>query len=759
TDTLAVHQLPTPASRKIVWLQFSEDDAWIAAGTFDGVAHVFDVSSGQPIVAGQMQHGSRIGRVRLDHRERLLIATGAGDATVWRLATEGPQMGAPIRLAAGPTAHHNLAVLYLSGWSVSTGLYASAGIDGQVRLWRLPPSPHLPACAAAQVSEQLYFDGNRIVDVADNHVRIVETDGNVVSDWIELSQRPGFAELVDNGKSLLVTTAQDLRVYDAATLRLRFPPLSLPGSPQRMVASADGSITVLTFPDSGDEGFVERLEVFDTHAGRRLPGSATLAGPLRLLKLSADHARLLATGERNDSTVVLETRGLKRIGEYPHDDTAPVLWASFDLDSDAIWLVVRDDDARLGADALRLWDPASDEVREERALPKARPFTMLPTPGGPFVVGFDQVVLDPGSESERVLARNLGENDPAALALSHDGRLIAYAGRAEVRLYDVASKSLIGAPLAFAGTSNNFIAQLAFSADGRWLLGRSTLSQWWLSPIAGETRAVEEIESQLSWMRDLGDAQGTIRGPSAQERAALRRRDPGPWRASETRPSARAVRTIAGGTLPARLEAGDPLQLDLTSVYNVPPLSYVIFETAIGNSQIPFGLMRIKGVAYDVRGAIELHQPGSSAAQLVAPPRVTGIAVPAQPIAAFHVLMFASNPAPVPEERTYANVRLHYRDGGVALLPIRTQRDVPGMTRQDRPVPLGWAWNEFYRLTGFSDPAIFADPRLENPHPERLIASIDLEVGEETFSAPVFFAITAEPVIPVGESVTSVSGK
>lgn len=745
TATLAVRQLPAPAGLKVVWTQFSEDDAWVAAGTVDGSAYVFDTQSGQPVVTGQIRHGSRIRRLGLDRRERLLVVTGAGDATVWRLGAESPQLGAPTRLEAGPTSH-DLSVFYVSGWSPASGLFASAGIDGHVRLWRLPQPTRLDARAAAQVSEQLHFDGDRVVDVADNFIRVVDLRGNGIGDWTELPQRPGFAEVVGKGQILLVTTAEELRVYDAATMRLRSPAIPLPSSPQRMVASADGSVAVLTYPDSGPDGFLERLEVFDIRAGRRLPGTIDLGGPLRLLKLSRDNSRLLATGERNDSTVVLETRGLKRLGTYPHDETAPVLSAAFALDSDAIWLVVRDDDARLGADTLQLWDPDADVVREERSLPKARPFAVLPTPSGPFVVGFEQVVLDPGTERERVLVRKTREDDPAALALSPDGRLVAYADRTEVQLYDVMSRAPLGAAFPFAGTSNHFVAQLAFSPDGRWLLGRTTLQETVLWPIPPDPRPVPEIESELAWMGDLAAADGSIRSPSAQDRSALRRRDPGPWRADAPRPSAPKVDTQLGA-IPARLGDADPMQLDLTSVYNVPPNSAAIFETNIGNNQIPFGLMRIKGVGYDVRGAIELHQPGSSAMQFAAPDRVTGIEVPAIPIAAFHVLLFASQPAEVADERTYARLRIHYRDGGEAVVAIRTQRDVPGMTRQDRPVPLGWAWNEYYRLTGYPDPAIFSDPRLENPDPERLVATIDLEVGDETFSAPVFFAITAAPVI------------
>ena len=757
TATLAVRQLPTPADTKVVWVEFSENSEWVAAGTLSGAAYVFDSASGQPVVTGQIQHGSRISRMALSRHERLLLVTGAGDASVWRLGAESRQLGAPTRLSAAPTPHA-LAVLYSGSWSPVTGLYASAGVDGHVRLWRLPPPSELHARAAAQVSEQMHFDGERLVDVSENFVRVIDIQGEPLGDWVELPQRPGFVELVANGQVLLVTTALELRGYDAATMRMRFPPLALPGSPQRFLASADGSVAVLSYPGSDEEGFFERLEVIDTRTGRRIPGSAELGGPLRLLKLSRDNARLLSTGERNDATVVLETRGLRSIGSYPHDDTAPVLWADFDLGSDAVWLVVRDDDARLDADVLRLWDPVTDEVREERPVSKTRPFAMLQTPGGPFVVGFEQAVFDPGGPRERVLARRVRDDDPAAMALSPDGRTIAYADRFDVHLFDVASRAPLGAPFAFSGTSNNFIAQLAFSPDGRRLHGRAVTQEMLLWSLPSEPREVGALAAELAWMDDLQEAEGTLRGPGPEQRAALRRRDPGRWRARESRPAHAAARTIHSGPIPARLGVTDPLQLDLTSVYNLAPNSFSVFETTIGANGLPIGLMRIKGVDYDVRGAIELHQPGSNAATFPAPPQVRDIAVPPTPVAAFHVLLFAALPAPVPDERTYARLRIHYRDGSEAAVTIRTQRDVPGMSRSDRAVPLGWGWNEYYRLTGYSDPVVYSDPRLENPHPDRPIRTIDLEVGDETFAAPLFLAITAEPVTPARATVTTGTG-
>jgi len=99
-------------------------------------------------------------------------------------------------------------------------------------------------------------------------------------------------------------------------------------------------------------------------------------------------------------------------------------------------------------------------------------------------------------------------------------------------------------------------------------------------------------------------------------------------------------------------------------------------------------------------------------------------------------------------------LRVHYRDGGEALLPIRTQREVPGMTGHDEPTPVVWVRGVFLTLIGLSRQELTSNPRLPNPHPERLVASIDLEAATLGWANPMFFAVTAEPVTTSGNDGT-----
>jgi hypothetical protein len=76
---------------------------------------------------------------------------------------------------------------------------------------------------------------------------------------------------------------------------------------------------------------------------------------------------------------------------------------------------------------------------------------------------------------------------------------------------------------------------------------------------------------------------------------------------------------------------------------------------------------------------------------------------------------------------------------------------VPGYSAHDRPVPLAWAQFRGVGSLGARSGAgdlVLSAPRLANPHPERLIRSLDLEVGDNgAVNTSVCLGITLEPVI------------
>jgi hypothetical protein len=337
-------------------------------------------------------------------------------------------------------------------------------------------------------------------------------------------------------------------------------------------------------------------------------------------------------------------------------------------------------------------------------------------------------------------------------ATSHDGRLVAQVSGRDVQIYDAATLIPVGAPLRSNLGALDFPAQLAFSPDDRQLLGRALFGQWLLWPIAADTRGLAAIREDAALLNPAHDGQRVMQWVHQAERDRLRGQASGEWRAPDPRPPVASIRAIDDQPVPLRDPHASALLLDMTEVYNGAPTTLRTMQDTVlaAASQMPFGLVRLEGIDYDVRGSLELRWDQGGGRDGAVPSRATGIAVPQTPIAAFHVLLFAPMDSPAIVAYDYANVRLHYRDGGTVLLPIRTDRDVPGS--DDGKVRAGWVRGDHLRLTGGLRQMMFNNPRLPNPHPERLIASLDLEASADRWSTPVFFAVSAEPATSAAHS-------
>ncbi len=759
--TREVRRLPTPAGGRVTWVAFSEDDSWLAAGNADGTACAFDVRSGQPLAAGVMQDDFPVQQVGISRRQRLLIAAGAGRIALWRLPAPGPDAQAAERLPAGPTPDA-AAEPYSVSWSLQAGLLATAGRDGRIRLWRMPRPAWLEAETPRLLAERLHFDGRHLVDVAWNRIRVLALDGRATN-WLELEQPPGFAELVDGGRRVVVSVGRELRVLDASNLKPAIAALALPDSPMHLELDPSGRLALVGLPGSDASGFTETLRLYDLESGRRLPGEAVVGGPLRRMLLSDDRRRVLATGEVDDATTVFDADGLEVIGTFRHEASLPVLWSEFARGSDAIWLAIRGEgDELAAADSVVLWDPATDAWREERAIAGARPFALIDTGVAPFVVGWKWVAFDPQGSRSRVHAVGATSPPLAATALSPDGRLFAHATGNAVQLYSALDGAAIGSPLRASVPAS--IARLAFAPDGRGLLGRTLKRSWVWWRIEPDARPVASLASAAARLSGAESA-----SPDGATRRELKSRDPGRWPQAEPRPQRAYARELDGVQLAARPADISPLMLDLGPWYNMLADTEWSGMTNFMASMaaLPAGVQRLRGVDFEWRGLVMLQQDGLNNGAHSSghdgniyfdlPARAAGIGVPDVGVAAFHVLLLAVHDDPVPDERDYAHVRVHYRDGSEAQLTLRTQRDVPGHSGHDRPTPLAWVDYERHRLEGYLRPVPVSAVRLPNPHPERRVASIDLEALPPLTrrqdappgvanSAPAFLAVTIEPV-------------
>lgn len=743
TATHAVRQLPTPAGREVTWLAFSEDDAWLAAVRWDGAAFAFDVASGDPLHAGQMQNDFEPHEVAIDHRERLLLVSGLGHGALWRLPEAGPNPLEATRLIATPT-YTGAGGTNALGSALGARLLATADLRGEVRLWRVASPPFLDAYGApdGQVAGNLHVDGTRLPDVAWNQVRIVDSRGAPLTPWRRLPQPPVFAELTATGRVLVVASGPTLFVLDADTLRERIPPIALRANPMYLTVDADGRRALLGYGHNAMDGYQIDIEAIDLASGKPLAATRT-RGPLRQFQLAPDGLRLLTTGPADGATEVFDAASLQRIGRLAHERGQPFTWGAFVPGSETLWLLARDADDNLAdrADLYR-WNPRSGTLGEHRQIPGAFPVALAAVGDKPLLATRAHDLLDAGSDSERVSQPLLHAENTAVFAISHDGRVIAHARGRHVQLFDATSLAPIGPPLHSNAGQYLLPVQLAFAPDDRTLLAWAR--PWLVWPVAADARPRAQLRAHADLLADAIGGHAVLALPGAAQRAELRRTDPGPPPPLQSRPAFAPARHVQGVPIPPRDHAATALQLDLTTHYNRPAnLRADITSGALpGYIGLRLGLARIDGIDYDLRGAIELRRHGASGFD-----RAAGIVAPRQPIAAFHILLAAPLATPEQGIRDYAWLRLHYADGSQARVPIRTQVDVPGMTGAGSAAPIGWVRADFQRQIGMTRLQEINNPRLANPHPDRHILFVDLETAVDAWSNPVFFAITVEPVI------------
>jgi WD40 repeat protein len=749
TEHRQLRTLPTARGREITWVDFSGDDAWLAACSYDGAAYAFDVASGEVLVAGQMRHDFILHRVGIDHRQRLLLAAGEGQVGLWRIPQAGPRASAAQRIGLSP-APHGLSGRYPASWSFHNGLLASAGVDGQVRLWRLPRQISLPARAPRQIADAIEFDGERIVDVEWNRLRLYATGRAASTPWLELPQPPGFAELVDGGRTLVVTTGPSLRVYDAPAMRLRYAPIPLPDSPQRLLASPDGTRVLLSFGGHGSTGFEDRLRQYDLRRGLRLAGEVALRGPLRQIAWSPDGSRLLAVGPAEAATDVLASAGLRRLAQYPHDAFQPVTWAAFAPAGHGLLLATRAPDARLGNDVLMHWDPDTDQVRDERALGAAQPLSVLAFGSQAYVAGVSADLLLAGNGASRDTQRYTNSEATAVATLSPDQRIVAHAFRREVQLIDARSGAAIGPPLQADINAIDVLQQLAFAPDGRHVLGRSLHGQWLLWPIAPDLRPTARIARELAYTQGQDNHPERLHALDRLQRKTLRMADPGPWTAADPRPAPPASHYadrnwqpgrpfIDRGPIPDRDPATSPLLLDLAAQYNRSPdgVQLPFYSTRPQLRPYPVGTQRIGGIDFDVRGIMDVGRAvdrGVPGARCIDTPDIR--------VTAVHALLQPVLRQPTDIVAAVAELDWRYRDGGEARTPIRTLRELPGFSGQDQDVPEAFGISLASQAFGLQGETLSA-PRLPNPQPQRAVRAICVAIDNDAEPLSVF-ALTLE---------------
>lgn len=750
TSNWAERPLPVNSGRQITWIGFSADDRWLAAANADGAVQLHDVQTGAALVAGVLRHDFLPTRIGLDRNRRLLAVAGAGRVALWRIPLPGAWVAPAIRLGSLPLGHE-LAGRYSVDWDFASGLLASAGLDGHVRLWRLPADPLLPVRAAHQLPEQMRFLAGGVVDVAWDRMRLVGHDGHPQSPWVTLPQPPGFAERI--GDRVVLTLADRLEVRDARDPAQVLATVALPGSPHRLLPlGPDGARLLLGFGESGPGHAIESLRIVSLDPPLLRPFEARLDGPLRLVRESPDHTRIVAIGGSDAETTVLRSSDLGVLADYPHDSEEPVQWAAFDPGSKGLWLARRAVDPRIGTDAILAWQPGREPVTPDSLPSGLRPLAALPLPAGLFIFGSerDELLRPDGSRVE--LERFGSGQASAALAVSPDRRIIAQGFRDSVLLRDAATGDLLGVPLRAGIGAVDGLALLAFSPDSRRLIGRSLHGRVLVWSIHTPRAEAEAVGADLARVLATQDRQRVLLMPGTEERRVLRARDPGAWGDESLRPE-----PVIGAwsetrePIPRRDPTLPPHLLDMGDRYEMAPetVHTPMYRQRATLRPYPAGRQRIDSVEFDIRGMYHIAsdapiygygsptRPGRPLECLPVPSTVGSVA-------AFHFLGLYGARNRLPPGTVVGEFRLRYQDHGQAHVALLSGQHFPGFGRDD-PAAMVFAADPSFVLTGLPASEGLSVTRIANPEPSRPVKCIDMYFVDND-AALLVFGVTAEPL-------------
>jgi WD40 repeat protein len=749
--------LPHPLDA-INWLRFSSDGALLSASAKDGSLHVWSVADGQLLGQPLYLHDELWGhQLERDGDTAIALTMHWDRVSMWGLAGTAQLAGAPVSLAPDIT-HPAYIPRFASAFDPAHALLATGGTEGSLRLWRLPPSPLRSALAATQREDELRFDGEHLVAVEGHRTWVFNaTDQRRLSPIIELPQPVGFALLTPDSRSLVASSGPEVHVFDWRTGRRRYPPIVLDGSPARMLLSADArSMLTSTAAFRAGVGNLDRIQAHALADGRALGPAAfvriadwKVGADGRLVAIAADGAITVRALDALDR--VVRTLGkpepahpyLQYLAVAPGRDDIAQLRLRWETDPNSpaqVWL------ERWSLNDGRLLRRERLEITPKGLLMRADGLAAVNAMPGSGTAFQNLALLIDRDGRQRALNLTRQGQLATAQAFSADGRVLAQALRDGVILHDIAHGSPLGPPLRVQLALPDFVAQIAFDADGTHLLGRTFLGRWLVWQVEVDWRPASMIADEAAV---LAPEPGRlfVKPPQAL-RTALRARDPGA--APVVAPAAISPWSCLApeNTVPPRLASTPPQLLDLSRYYNLPlrPKARQWYDFDIANHcELAFGQQRLLGVDYDIRGRVAIGA-GPDAANLLFPPASLRIPVTPQRFAAMNLLGFAGYSDAANGDRL-AVLRLHYRHGASAEMPLRFGTDF-GHDQEDQPTlaPVGW---EGPTLTEQSRAAgmvmrLYA-MRVPNPHPDRDISGIEINTVRPSFLGLSIIAITLEP--------------
>lgn len=711
------------------------DGGYLAVAYGDGSLRLLDLQRGQWASAPVRSSAERLNALRIDIDAGWLLGND-GRVLLWRLRARAE--GRIDALASG-VLRHSGAVAGFQGVALHapSGLLASHGSEGELKLFRLPGSagqawasrllPGKPGAPAPR--REPVLQGNRLV---------VTDPGSAGSEPVvayDLPARPYLLEGSSDGDHWIMAADRSLLL---ASAQAGVEALALPSSAQYLLVASEAPRALVGWiADSGPLRIDWRGLDLRTRAWSG-PGFSTDGLPSGVALAPAGDALVLWQGPEVSVHAVDADR---RLGRFRIED-AHLHVADVAVGPGARQLILAT------ADRSRLLPATLEQWTLDGAAPTRR--QMLPTPSAHTRVfdlgegrwlahGPRPALYAAGQRHELMdLATEAGE----AAAVSPDRRWAALGTNEGLVLVDLQRRQLLGMPLALELDADDVPARIDFSADGRQLRVRSQFGRQVHLPVHPDGRPVATITREAGDLAPSRDQAlpGRDDAALALERAA---RDPGPPHAPMAAAHDVAVEAI-------RVDEGvRGHPIDLTALANVPVQArFQGSRRGLGitdSAGWPHGLLRLRGEDYRLGPALQLAPSGVALGAASFPSEGPLIPLPDGAHAGLRLLLTNQ----VQPEADGLQLRWHAADGRVlALQPVQVptawDTTIHGGERAHQPqgdVALILRTSESRQRGGGSPQLLVYRVALERPVDARDAVAVSLQARAAT---PLLLAISAD---------------
>lgn len=361
-----------PHSRTVLEGQWSRSGKWLATGTEDGIAQIWEARSG--LRAGPPLHhddNDRVLSLDFSADERYLVSAVSTAAYLWDRAT-GRRLG---------KLQHERPVRAVR-FSPTASVVATASEDGKARLWDAAtgqvlhtlqhPKPSRPTRGGNSVySVRFSRDGRHVATACWNQEAYV-WDVQTGKRLSRLAPHPGWvfsAELSPDGRMVVTTAGAEsqaqAQVWDAATGRKIGPAIRHRDRLAAALFSPDGKKIVTASWDG-------EIFVWQVGSGRRIAGPMRHQGPVSSAEISPD-GRWILTASTDGTARVWDAATGDALGEpLRHQDR--VTQALFSPDGQGILTLSGDRTARIWSarsqSALPVAIHAGSPIRSADILPQ-----------------------------------------------------------------------------------------------------------------------------------------------------------------------------------------------------------------------------------------------------------------------------------------------------------------------------------------------------------------------------------------------------